>query len=71
MSYHTADGCDALHWIKCAGVVTECAAKCIEDYKSDECISCLGSSYSECVNCISIIERVKLGKLSSHMHIIL
>ena len=44
-------GCSPWDWIKCAAVVTACAAECA-DTGGAACIACLGPSYDQCKDCI-------------------
>jgi len=46
-------GCSFGKWAECASVVAECAATCSDSITSPECISCFGSSYNSCVQCLS------------------
>ena len=48
---HTS--CDTLKWLKCAGVLTACAAACV-DPDLPSCVACLGSLYDECKKCYSL-----------------
>ena len=50
-TYHIG-GCDWQDWLKCGGLVVACAASCYT-LKAPACIACLGTSYSQCVGCVS------------------
>ena len=52
-------GCSAWDWVKCGGVVAQCAAECSEGITSQSCISCLGDSYNQCKDCFSLALEIK------------
>ena len=54
-------GCTTSDWIKCTGVVAECATACAQSITSQSCTSCLGdaTSYDQCKNCFSLAEEIK------------
>ena len=52
-------GCSASDWIKCTGVVAECASACGQSITSQSCISCLGDATSQCKDCFSLAEEIK------------
>ena len=44
--------CDTEDWFKCAGVLTACAAACV-DPDLPTCVACLGPLYDTCKKCYS------------------
>ncbi|CAB4040735.1 Hypothetical predicted protein [Paramuricea clavata] len=44
--------CDTADWFKCAGVLTACAAACV-DPDLPACVACVGPLYDTCKKCYS------------------
>ena len=55
----SVQGCSAWNWVKCGGVVAQCAAECSEGITSQSCISCVGDSYNQCKDCF-VADKIKV-----------
>ena len=51
--------CSAEQWLKCAGVVTQCAPQCAQGASSQTCISCMGAPYNQCKGCPTVIKEIQ------------
>ena len=52
-----SDGCSALDYIECGGLVAACAVSCV-DPADGVCEACLGTAYSKCVGCVTLTNKI-------------
>ena len=51
-----SESCDTLDYIECEELIAACAVSCASH--DGVCELCLGSSYSKCVGCISLTNKI-------------
>ena len=67
---YTAQSCGLSAAIQCGSVAASCGATCYNSgITSSTCISCLGSSYSTCKDCIARLYEEKKQGIKAHCYI--